>query len=280
MNVSITVRHCGETTTLRAEAGTPLAPLLREAGLLTLPCGVGKCGKCLILAATEPCAEERALLGDAALASGCASPVTPAPLRGSTSPFRRPGPCACSPGSRNRTTRSGPSWSAAPSPCPSRPSTTSAATCNASSTPAAQRATPSASASSPPCPPSYATPAPTAGAATGTATCAASASCMGKPSSAIRPRMRHTPLSWTSAPPPSPPCSWTRHAGAWSRHAANTTPNRPTARTSSAASATKRNGKNTATARTRCNRPSPSRFPQCSPGCWNRPGSATWTSCP
>ena len=68
MNVSITVRHCGETTTLRAEAGTPLAPLLREAGLLTLPCGVGKCGKCLILAATEPCAEERALLGDAALA--------------------------------------------------------------------------------------------------------------------------------------------------------------------------------------------------------------------
>ena len=62
---------------------------------------------------------------------GCASPVTPAPLRGSTSPFRRPGPCACSPGSRNRTTRSGPSWSAAPSPCPSRPSTTSAATCNA-----------------------------------------------------------------------------------------------------------------------------------------------------
>ena len=56
MNVSITVSHCGETTTLRAEAGTPLAPLLREAGLLTLPCGVGKCGKCLILAATEPCA--------------------------------------------------------------------------------------------------------------------------------------------------------------------------------------------------------------------------------
>ena len=48
MNVSITVRHCGETTTLRAEAGTPLAPLLREAGLLTLPCGVGKCGRCNI----------------------------------------------------------------------------------------------------------------------------------------------------------------------------------------------------------------------------------------
>ena len=48
MNVSITVRHCGETTTLRAEAGTPLAPLLREAGLLTLPCGVGKCGHCCI----------------------------------------------------------------------------------------------------------------------------------------------------------------------------------------------------------------------------------------
>ena len=70
MSVSITVRHAGGIANLRAEAGTPLAPLLRETGLLTLPCGVGKCGKCLILAATEPCAEERALLGDDAIASG------------------------------------------------------------------------------------------------------------------------------------------------------------------------------------------------------------------
>ena len=51
MSVSITVRHAGGIANLRAEAGTPLAPLLRETGLLTLPCGVGKCGKCLILAA-------------------------------------------------------------------------------------------------------------------------------------------------------------------------------------------------------------------------------------
>lgn len=70
MTVSITVRHDGGTTVLRAEAGAPLAPLLREAGLITLPCGVGKCGKCLIHAGTEPCGEERALLGEAAVASG------------------------------------------------------------------------------------------------------------------------------------------------------------------------------------------------------------------
>lgn len=70
MSVSIIVRHKGGVTTLRAEDGAPLAPLLREAGLLTLPCGVGKCGKCLIHADTEACEEERALLGEAAVASG------------------------------------------------------------------------------------------------------------------------------------------------------------------------------------------------------------------
>ena len=48
MSVSITVRHAGGIANLRAEAGTPLAPLLRETGLLTLPCGVGKCGRCNI----------------------------------------------------------------------------------------------------------------------------------------------------------------------------------------------------------------------------------------
>lgn len=70
MSFSITVRHEGGSAILRAEAGAPLAPLLREAGLLTLPCGVGKCGKCLIHADTEACEEERALLGGAAVASG------------------------------------------------------------------------------------------------------------------------------------------------------------------------------------------------------------------
>lgn len=70
MSASVTVRYCGETTTLCTEAGAPLAPLLREAGLLALPCGVGKCGRCLIPAATEPYAEECALLGDTAFAPG------------------------------------------------------------------------------------------------------------------------------------------------------------------------------------------------------------------
>ena len=57
-----------------------------------------------------------------------------------------------------------------------------------------------------PCPPSYVRPAPTAGAATGTATCAASA-MHGETLVGYATSMRHTPLSWTSAPPPSPPCS-------------------------------------------------------------------------
>ena len=41
MSVSITVRHAGGIANLRAEAGTPLAPLLRETGLLTLPSAQG-----------------------------------------------------------------------------------------------------------------------------------------------------------------------------------------------------------------------------------------------
>lgn len=64
MKATLTIRHHAGTLTLETEAGAPVAPLLREAGLLHLPCGVGKCGKCLIYADTEPCAEERALLGD------------------------------------------------------------------------------------------------------------------------------------------------------------------------------------------------------------------------
>ena len=71
MNVSITVRHCGETTTLRAEAGTPLAPLLREAGLLTPALRRRQSAASASSSPPpNPCAEERALLGDAALASG------------------------------------------------------------------------------------------------------------------------------------------------------------------------------------------------------------------
>ena len=69
MKATLIIRHHAGTLTLETEAGAPVAPLLREAGLLHLPCGVGKCGKCLIYADTEPCAEERALLGER-IASG------------------------------------------------------------------------------------------------------------------------------------------------------------------------------------------------------------------
>lgn len=70
MSVSILVQYQGKEVTLHAELGAPLAPLLREKGLLALPCGVGKCGKCLIYATTEPCPEERALLSERGIAAG------------------------------------------------------------------------------------------------------------------------------------------------------------------------------------------------------------------
>lgn len=57
-------------TKVTAETGASLAALLRNRGLLDQPCGVGKCGKCLIYADTEPCAEELRLLGKTAVASG------------------------------------------------------------------------------------------------------------------------------------------------------------------------------------------------------------------
>lgn len=70
MSVSIFVRYRGKELKLRAEPGAPVAPLLREKGLLALPCGVGKCGKCLIHAATDPHPEEYALLGEKGIAAG------------------------------------------------------------------------------------------------------------------------------------------------------------------------------------------------------------------
>lgn len=66
----ITVHHAAGTTYLEAEEGTPLAPVLRLAGLLGQPCGVGKCGKCKIFADTEPCEQQRRLLDAASLAAG------------------------------------------------------------------------------------------------------------------------------------------------------------------------------------------------------------------
>ncbi len=52
------------------EAGDPIAPLLQGHGLLDFPCGIGKCGKCLIHANTTPCDEEISKLGQAAIDSG------------------------------------------------------------------------------------------------------------------------------------------------------------------------------------------------------------------
>ena len=72
MEVEITVTLLDNDATLRLgmEEGVPVAGLLRSLGLLALPCGLGKCGKCLIHADTEPAPEERERLGAAALASG------------------------------------------------------------------------------------------------------------------------------------------------------------------------------------------------------------------
>lgn len=67
---TLTIQDETGTTSVTAETGTSLAVLLRSRGLLDQPCGVGKCGKCLIYADTEPCTEELRLLGETALASG------------------------------------------------------------------------------------------------------------------------------------------------------------------------------------------------------------------
>lgn len=71
MDVSIKINsHCVDYT-YTLVAGAPVAPLLKQAGLLDFPCGgIGKCGKCLIYANTAPCAEEVEKLGTAAIQSG------------------------------------------------------------------------------------------------------------------------------------------------------------------------------------------------------------------
>lgn len=70
MEARITVHHQQGTRQFVCTAGEPVAPLLRDAGLLPLPCGLGKCGKCLIYADTAPTDEERSLLGERRLAAG------------------------------------------------------------------------------------------------------------------------------------------------------------------------------------------------------------------
>ena len=70
MEARMTVHHQQGTRHFVCTAGEPVAPLLRDAGLLPLPCGLGKCGKCLIYADTAPTDEERSLLGERRLAAG------------------------------------------------------------------------------------------------------------------------------------------------------------------------------------------------------------------
>lgn len=70
MNVHIHVHTQNEHFQLSLEQGTAVASLLREKGLLALPCGVGKCGKCLIYAPTKPAPEEIRILGEEKIAQG------------------------------------------------------------------------------------------------------------------------------------------------------------------------------------------------------------------
>lgn len=70
MNVHIYVHNQNEHLVFSCEEGAAVSFLLREKGLLALPCGVGKCGKCLIYASTEPCKEEIKLLGSEKIAQG------------------------------------------------------------------------------------------------------------------------------------------------------------------------------------------------------------------
>ena len=63
--------HCDDKThTLHLPAGTTLGKALRQRGLLTQPCGSGRCGKCRILARTTPTPEEVALLGQQNIDAG------------------------------------------------------------------------------------------------------------------------------------------------------------------------------------------------------------------
>ena len=70
VEVRVSFLETGVTMLLGMEEGCGVAGPLRSMGLLALPCGLGKCGKCLIHADTEPTTEERERLGAAGLAAG------------------------------------------------------------------------------------------------------------------------------------------------------------------------------------------------------------------
>lgn len=70
VEISVTLLENDSTLLLGVEEGNGVAGPLRAMGLLALPCGIGKCGKCIIYADTEPVAEDLDRLGAAAVASG------------------------------------------------------------------------------------------------------------------------------------------------------------------------------------------------------------------
>lgn len=70
MTAQITILHNGKKYTRTLPSGTLVNALLREEGWLAQPCGIGKCGKCLIYANSEPSSEERRMLSEEALAAG------------------------------------------------------------------------------------------------------------------------------------------------------------------------------------------------------------------
>ncbi|SCY90742.1 ASKHA domain-containing protein [Desulfoluna spongiiphila] len=70
MTVTITVAHDRNETSLVVPKDKPLVSALREARLLVAPCGIGKCGKCKILCATDPTDEEKSLLTPMELEAG------------------------------------------------------------------------------------------------------------------------------------------------------------------------------------------------------------------
>lgn len=70
MEANITIRHPAGVIRASCEAGAPIAGLLREMGLLAMPCGLGKCGKCRIYANTEPVPEELEVLGNELIEKG------------------------------------------------------------------------------------------------------------------------------------------------------------------------------------------------------------------
>lgn len=70
MTAHITVSLNGKSHSRTVAQGMPIKDLLSSEGWLKQPCGIGKCGKCLIYTDTVPCEAEERLLGKEAIAAG------------------------------------------------------------------------------------------------------------------------------------------------------------------------------------------------------------------